>query len=401
MNDRREQAEANYREKFEQLNLDGFEFIRREWSSEHDKRFWVRCKRCGRELLKNNDILRGKTKRLECRECGNGIEYRSDFADEVLAYYTDKHTMKETCEKFGITKNKLSEWVKARGVTNGRTLHAINSENGKIGAAVRAKQMKAEAERRLVYKLNDLGFDYLGGYDGKKSHVITQCQKCGEVVDRAVAGILTNGAICRNCRRIEADKLARKKAEDKRRQEFERREKQKQKENRFDEVFVCKECKKNYTPRDYMKSKGLRLFSNPGFCCADCQKRYTRRKTRNKQKTNGTYKKDTHRARCRRYGCPYDPSVTLNKLIEKEGLFCAICGLICIPEDQGWTKYIGPMSPTMDHIIPLAQKGGPGHVWGNVQIAHAMCNSCKSDKVRREDGKYETNKKSRRAKVNK
>ena len=405
MNSRREQAEANYREKFEQLNLDGFEFIRREWSSEHDKRFWVRCKRCGRELLKNNDILRGKTKRLECRECGNGIECRSDFADEVLAYYTDKHTMKETCEKFGITKTKLSEWVKARGISNGRTRSEINAENAKTAAEKNIKQR----EQQIIEKALMLGFEYIEGYTRADCYIKVRCQTCGSTLKKSTQCFKDNKAVCPVCkkaesenRKAEAKKLKAIRAE-KRAEELKtaRAEKEKAANKKFDAIYSCKECGKDYTPRNYMKSKGLRLFSNPGFCCVECQKRFSRRKSRNKQKANGTYKKDTHRARCRRYGCPYDPSVTLNKLIEKKGLFCAICGRICIPEDQGWTKYIGPMSPTMDHIIPLAQKGGPGHVWGNVQVAHAMCNSCKSDKVRREDGKYETNKKSRRAKVNK
>ena len=43
------------------------------------------------------------------------------------------------------------------------------------------------------------------------------------------------------------------------------------------------------------------------------------------------------------------------------------------------TEYSGPLSPSIDHIIPMAKKGG--HVWNNVQIAHIICNSEKGDKI--------------------
>ena len=39
----------------------------------------------------------------------------------------------------------------------------------------------------------------------------------------------------------------------------------------------------------------------------------------------------------------------------------------------------GPMYPSIDHIIPMS-KGG-GHIWSNVQVAHIICNSIKSDKA--------------------
>jgi 5-methylcytosine-specific restriction endonuclease McrA len=48
---------------------------------------------------------------------------------------------------------------------------------------------------------------------------------------------------------------------------------------------------------------------------------------------------------------------------------------MCDPNDHEWTKHFGPTSPTIDHIIPMA-KGG-GHIWDNVQVAHAICNSTK------------------------
>lgn len=38
-----------------------------------------------------------------------------------------------------------------------------------------------------------------------------------------------------------------------------------------------------------------------------------------------------------------------------------------------------PLSPSLDHIIPLSASGE--HAWHNVQLAHLYCNSIKSDNV--------------------
>ncbi len=82
--------------------------------------------------------------------------------------------------------------------------------------------------------------------------------------------------------------------------------------------------------------------------------------------------RDTHKRRAVKYKCAYDPNVTLKALIKRDGLRCAICGEMCDPNDRAW-GFVGPLSPSIDHIIPMVKKGG--HVWGNVQVAHMICNS--------------------------
>ena len=55
---------------------------------------------------------------------------------------------------------------------------------------------------------------------------------------------------------------------------------------------------------------------------------------------------------------------------------CGICGL---PVDMS-LKYPHPMSPTVDHIIPIAKGGHPSDI-NNLQLAHRHCNRQKSDKI--------------------
>ena len=55
---------------------------------------------------------------------------------------------------------------------------------------------------------------------------------------------------------------------------------------------------------------------------------------------------------------------------------CAICGR---PVDKE-LKAPDPMSPTVDHIIPI-NKGGHISDLNNLQLAHWICNRMKSDKL--------------------
>ena len=57
------------------------------------------------------------------------------------------------------------------------------------------------------------------------------------------------------------------------------------------------------------------------------------------------------------------------KYILKTQEVCGICGL---PVDKS-IKYPDPMSPTVDHIIPIAKGGHPSDL-ANLQLAHRCCN---------------------------
>lgn len=56
-----------------------------------------------------------------------------------------------------------------------------------------------------------------------------------------------------------------------------------------------------------------------------------------------------------------------------------ICGICGKPVDKN-LKYPHPLSPTIDHIIPINRGGHPAHL-DNLQLAHFTCNRMKSDKV--------------------
>lgn len=57
----------------------------------------------------------------------------------------------------------------------------------------------------------------------------------------------------------------------------------------------------------------------------------------------------------------------------------SVCG-ICGREVDFKYKYPHPLSPCIDHIIPLAKGGHPSDI-DNLQLAHWTCNRQKSDKI--------------------
>lgn len=79
------------------------------------------------------------------------------------------------------------------------------------------------------------------------------------------------------------------------------------------------------------------------------------------------------RRKARRLSLPSEP-VDRDLLRERqEGL----CGLCSEPIDRA-LRYPDPMSESLDHIVPFVSDRCPGHVQGNCQLAHLVCNLRKS-----------------------
>lgn len=66
-----------------------------------------------------------------------------------------------------------------------------------------------------------------------------------------------------------------------------------------------------------------------------------------------------------------------------------VCG-ICGKRVDFSLKFPHPLSPCIDHIIPIARNGHPSDI-SNLQLAHLCCNRQKSDKLSpKQDFKAET-----------
>ena len=66
----------------------------------------------------------------------------------------------------------------------------------------------------------------------------------------------------------------------------------------------------------------------------------------------------------------------------------SVCGICGQAVDKG-KKYPDPWAPVVDHIIPVSRGGHPFEL-SNLQLAHAICNNKKGDKLRAEIAKAHT-----------
>ena len=385
---RRQIGEENYRQKFEKLGLsDSFDFVCRDWSSDKGSKVIVKCKTCGAEFSTwgFDQILRGRQSHLLCIECGvasdgNDVWERSHQCDEAMAYYVDGHTVRQTAERFGVSIAQINNSVKIRGLTNGRSWRDCQEH---------ITQQKQDAESRLADRLDELGYDYLGGYMDKTGRITIRCRTCDDVFERSVSFVRNGNLICRKCEHekalIRQAERKEERAEELRQKEINRKQNQKRAEaEKADALFhllndkthICSVCGKHFSISEFMESKGRTLIpANPKYCSQKCNRK-AMNKARKKAPSGRT---GNYYNRARKYGCEYVPGITLKKLIKRDGLRCKICGKMCDPNDHTWTEYSGPLSPSIDHIIPMEKKGG--HVWNNVQIAHIICNSEKGDKI--------------------
>lgn len=376
----RQQGEELYRQKFEALELD-FTFLKREWSRPHDNRFWIRCNKCGTEFLRDRAILNGALKSVHCKTCGNGTILHSAFVDEVMDFYSDKHSVKETAETFGISEWKVNEWVKRRGVTNGRTIGEINAENARKAA----EKTLAEREKKAIETVNSLGFDYLGGYQRSDGFISVRCKTCGEETSRNFTAFRDGTAACKTCRRNKANA---RQEEEKKKRELEQAQKkalkkllnplglsyyQLAREKKLDEAGVCIVCGREYKVRDYVRNTGAKNYTNPGYCSIECKNKNKNKRAHERRKELGL----THYARARKLGLPREKGITLPKVFERDGGICQLCFMPCLYYGDS----LADLYPSIDHIIPLGndpEKKG-GHTWKNVQLAHRICNSHKRD----------------------
>lgn len=110
-------------------------------------------------------------------------------------------------------------------------------------------------------------------------------------------------------------------------------------------VGVCRRCGDRFNTRIQSKV----------YCSTRCTKNAA--KDRRRQRKRDAYVEDVWRS----------------KVFERDGWRCQLCG-----KALNRTAVVPhPKAPTLDHIIPIS-KGGT-HEYANVQSAHFLCNSLKSD----------------------
>lgn len=149
------------------------------------------------------------------------------------------------------------------------------------------------------------------------------------------------------------------------------------------ETPVCPRCQKNrdkvrlWTEKNGERAAARKLaWDRAHKLRADRRKkRYARRPEAKRLKQ---VRERSRKSRLR--GAFVTEPISIELLWMRDEGTCALCGrAVPIPGDKKHKHNKSPEAPTVDHKMPLKQGGQ--HVWENVQLAHAWCNSEKQDRV--------------------
>lgn len=145
--------------------------------------------------------------------------------------------------------------------------------------------------------------------------------------------------------------------------------------------YKTKYCSDLCRRKHYDISKGI-IFDHKELTkkCPVCGKEF---KTWKSQKATCSAKCSNrmHYKDRRLKGKIVDKDITLVEVANKYNNQCQICGLLIDwndKQEKDGAIICGHMYPSIDHIIPLSLGGL--HSWDNVQLAHKICNSWKSNR---------------------
>lgn len=143
------------------------------------------------------------------------------------------------------------------------------------------------------------------------------------------------------------------------------------------------ECRKKYNKQIARQSKKT-VCDKDTFRCYQCGKEYKPEYGDRKRRFCSDWharifakRQSKRKTRARKWKSEYIFERFADwEIFERDGWRCMICGL---PVRRDVDPSTHNQGPTIDHIIPLSQGGS--HIRRNVQCAHRICNTIKSDRT--------------------
>ncbi len=271
--------------------------------------------------------------------------------ESMRAYFREGHTAKEVAERFDTSAGYAKKIC--RGIRSGNQY-----TNGLF-----------DRDANAVRYINERtpGFEYAGNFTGLDGFVDLRCKKCGTVFKKSFVSVKQGTARCSVC--LERDRKDRARQRDKERDEraeermlYRQRRAREREANIVGHQLTMKEC--GCCGRLFVPRMGQK------YCSIECGKRI-----------NNAIKKDRRIRGMKKV--IKDKNITLQRLYERDGGRCYICGKVC-----DWNDYIvrddetfiaNNDYPSIDHIIPVSLGGL--HSWDNVRLACRGCNSKKGNKI--------------------
>lgn len=283
-------------------------------------------------------------------------EQRRQLKADIVEYRKQGHYVSECAEHFGV---KISYVHMA--------CHGIDFpwkyDTDKMSQAAKEqhKNIRANPETAIKHINKSAPWcEYVDGYETWDCYINVRCKTCGSIINISFITIRGGTSKCPRCEKVRIQK-AHEKAEQERKAKAEQRQFAKISNMKCAQMKlqVCAYCGKLFVQTGYRTK----------FCTDVCLK-----------KSNNAITKDR---RVRKINSnERDNDITLERLYQRFGGVCAICGGVC-----DWNNFhvidgtfiADNNYPSIDHIMPLS-KGGK-HKWSNVQLAHRICNTKKGNSI--------------------
>ena len=315
-------------------------------------------------------IKQGKSAKEIKEQTGKGLStiYRA----------AEKNGLKITAEKPWDSRDRLIIEYRQQGYGYTKIAKLLNMDKSNLVTRCKRLRLQSNAPQhtkeeqieKVKQYCDACGFEYLDGYKNRKSYVLIRCKTCGAETEITFGSLQNRGAVCKCCQSIERKKyrtiVLQKQAQEKEeRQQIKAKEKEKAKREKKIQAFstgnamqismqTCIQC-------------GALFYGRGRYCSRTCLKR-------------AAYRRKDHVRRIRTTSRAHDTDITLRQVYDRDGGICYLCGSVCDWNDytmNGETFIAGDLYPSIDHVIALASGGT--HEWGNVRLAHRICNSIKSN----------------------
>lgn len=238
----------------------------------------------------------------------------------------------EIADALQVSHATVSKWARAAGIVRGKGGGCVARNNA-------ARSSKA-APKRMARVRDAIGDRFEVVRETRKDWFLLRCRECGHEFERFVD--LHCKTECPECHRRESER---------RRAERVERDGKRALMQRLVNILayehVCPECGARFRSP----------YPQQLYCSTRC---------RGKRKGYSD-----HETRAKKFGVKFDRSITLNRLVQRDGLECYICGKTCDPSDKRWGSF-GPDYPTIDCVVAL--KNGGSFTWDNVRVACGECN---------------------------
>lgn len=124
--DRRTIAEEKYRQKFEEMGLSKyFEFVRRDWTTDHGRKVFIKCKACDATFLTYSviEFFKGHQSHVLCPMCGASSDgtrvfTRTEKAKKAAELYAEGWEQLHIANMLGCSISDVGNAAKAYGVVD-------------------------------------------------------------------------------------------------------------------------------------------------------------------------------------------------------------------------------------------------------------------------------------------